>query len=59
MLSTFDASNLIKLPDLARPLLEETEKQARRLAHMATINKRVHVARYSKIIRDCLAKMDG
>jgi hypothetical protein len=57
LLSVYDSSNLLKLPDIAKPLIAEAEAQARKFACIAAINKRVHITRYNEIITECCSKL--
>ena len=57
LVSVHDTHNLLKLPDIAKPLVAEAEAQARKFAHIAAINKKVHITRYNEIITECCSKL--
>ena len=54
-LGDFHSASLLKLPDIAKPIISKSMKQAQRLLEIAALNRKVHVTRYNKIIGDCVA----
>jgi hypothetical protein len=54
-LGAFVPANTLKVPDLARDMVKETEKHARSFNAVVMLNKKVHVARYNIIMVDCIS----
>jgi hypothetical protein len=54
-LGRIETNNILKISDIAKPIVIKMEDHAQSLNHIIRHNKRVHVARYNKIIVEYVA----
>lgn len=55
----FDPVNTLRVPDLAKPIVQETGKHAAAFSAVVTLNQAVHCERYNSIILEHVKTMNA